>query len=305
MTDVGGYGAALDAVAQDAIEMTTFDERFPPASLNQVVNAQNKAKGLFVNLNRALNNIAQFINKPPQALAAIKAQAPKWVPGGLIAILLAGTNSGTILSLPKPIPMPSIVRTNTTNSTDPNLVDDYFLVTVPDTTPKAFQDFIRTLPDGGRGPQAQYEWPRRYQTYLGRMTRKQAEAVNHNRITAVIGLNRVTVVDGDWRRPAPAKDDKSRLVARRPNWRLEQNIAAPLHQSMLSYWRDLGMNDLNRKMEIAFADPANHQGRGEGGEGYIYEQSAGLGVTVSLFSKGFDMQHQVSFTKSPRHMEVE
>ncbi|KAL8684791.1 MAG: hypothetical protein Q9224_006131, partial [Gallowayella concinna] len=275
-TDTGGLGAALDATLQDATEMTTFDQRFAPSSLNSVVNARNSAKGLFANLNRVLNNIAQFINKPPQALIAFKTYAPLWFPGGLIGLLLAGSNAGVFVSLPKPIPIPVVVATNTTNSTDAYVVDDFFLLTVPNTTVKEYQDFIRTLPDGGSGTQRHYEWPRQYQTYLGRMTRKQAEAVNKNRFVHMIGRNKFEMIR--WG-PSSYPSRKDRLVARRPNWVLEERDPAACHLQMLSFPPRERIDHVERPLP----DGTFH--------GYVHDQSAGFGTSIYIFDTGFRFTH--------------
>ncbi|KAL8765678.1 MAG: hypothetical protein Q9209_007316 [Squamulea sp. 1 TL-2023] len=221
--DVGGLGAALDSTLQDAIEL---DERFGPAALNRVVNAKNKNKALFVDLSRVLNDLSRFINKPPQALLAVKRHSPKWFVGGSIALLLAGSDSPTISAWPAPIPV--IVPSNSTNTTNERIVADYFIVTVPNTTVKAFQDFIKTLPDKGVGTQRHYEWPRQYQTYLGRMTRQDAEVVNKDRIVAVIGPNKLDKIRWGPHKDAHGKDkmlsrsdrgsNRTKLVARRPAW---------------------------------------------------------------------------------------
>ncbi|KAL8681480.1 MAG: hypothetical protein Q9186_002426 [Xanthomendoza sp. 1 TL-2023] len=290
--NTGGLGAALDATLQDATEMTTFNQRFAPSSINSVVNARNSAKGLFANLNRVLNNIAQFINKPPQALIALKTHAPLWFPGGVIGFLLAGSNAGVFVSLPKPIPIPVVVATNTTNSTNAYVVDDFFLLTVPNTTVKEYQDFIRTLPDGGSGTQRLYEWPRQYQTYLGRMTRKQAEAVNKHRIVHMIGRNKFKKIPWAPSSYLPEKgpmlsrsepdSNRTRLVARRPNWHLLERDPASVHLRMLSY-------PFHRQMYRMMT------GRWVDGHlvpySYTHELSSGAGATIYVFDRGFRFTH--------------
>ncbi|KAL8782183.1 MAG: hypothetical protein Q9213_005619 [Squamulea squamosa] len=269
--DVGGLGAALDSTLQDAIEM---DERFGPAALNRVVDAKNKNKALVGDLNRVLNDISQLINKPPQALLAVKRHSPKWFVGASIALLLAGSDSPTISAWAQPIPM--IVPSNSSNSTRERIVADYFIVTVPNTGVKAFQAFIKTLPDKGVGTQHHYDWPRQYQTYLGRMTRQDAETVNKNRIFAVIGPNKLDKIRWGPHKDSPKKDKmlshsdsgshRTKLAARRPAWQVEERENSFLHLRMLSFLPTSPIATLHDNMDFSTE--------------YKHEKTSGKGCTI-------------------------
>ncbi|KAL8992214.1 MAG: hypothetical protein Q9169_007275 [Polycauliona sp. 2 TL-2023] len=204
--DVGGLGAGLDAIELDA---------FPPADISRVVSVQNANRNLFNVLKGTLSDLANIITHPPAALQLLKKNSPAYVAGGAVLTLLSKTNGGSIGALPW----------NAVGAKKGR--NEYFMVTVPNTPVKVFHDFIRKLPDKGAGPQRLYDWPRQYQTYVGKLTRKEAEAVNTASIIAVISGNRIRVVGEPMAiEGEPAGKDRmlSRSALRSNGTRLESRM---------------------------------------------------------------------------------
>ncbi|KAL8767562.1 MAG: hypothetical protein Q9209_005979 [Squamulea sp. 1 TL-2023] len=291
--DVGGYGAAIDAALDESIEM---QERFPPAAKSQIFDVQKSNRGLFGKLKDVLQDVSQCISKPEQCLQVVAKNKRAFAVGGPILALLAQQGSARVAALPRPIvpPMP-------TNSTEARkkLDDQYFIVTVEGTTVAAYQKFIRSLPDRGSGVQRHYDWPRRYQTYLARMTELEAHAVNGNRIVDMIGSNRINVqkpllsnyVNAERKNlagPRPnRKIDGTRRVARAPPkpgvkyspFVLERRLHSDLHLRMLSTHPQATVSGLQYTMSDTQYD-------------YLHEQSSGKGITVYIYDVGFDLTHE-------------
>lgn len=232
-----------------------------------------------------MGDLGRIITNPPQALQLLKKHSPAYVAGGTVLALLSQSNGGSIGALPW----------NAVGAKKGR--DDYFLVTVPNTTVKAFQDFIRNLPDKGVGPQRLYDWPRQYQTYLGRMTRQEAEAVNKDRIVAVIGPNRMRVVSEPITKESKptAKGRKLSRSDQRSNetipkrqtpdgpWYLERRAPDAFQLQMLSYSPDKFMSQLGSSR--IRQSPRNY---------YLHERTSGRGATIYVLGKGFTLSHQVS-----------
>ncbi|KAL8893276.1 MAG: hypothetical protein Q9192_005427, partial [Flavoplaca navasiana] len=182
--DVGGLGAGLDIIEMDA---------WPPADVKRVFEIRKANRGLFNGLKDILSDVAQIIQKPQSSLPLLMKHRKAFATGGSILALLAASNEARISSLPTPKPRQPLLF----NATEESKKDDdhFFIVTVQGTTVEAYLKFIEGLPDKGTGEQRHYEWPRRYQTYLARMTEKQAQAVNGNRLVDMIGSNRHTMHD--------------------------------------------------------------------------------------------------------------
>ncbi|KAL8837209.1 MAG: hypothetical protein Q9176_005840 [Flavoplaca citrina] len=290
--DVGGLGAALDSSLADAYEL---NQRFPPADVSKVVQAQAANKALSEDLKLVLKDLAGFITRPTQSLATIKRHAPKFVIGGTILALMAKSDSAVIATFPKPV---SIV-VGPSNSTTKKPVSEYFMVTVENTPVEAFQKYIVTLPDRGAGRQKHYDWPRKYQTYVGNMTQEEALAVNENsklngqRIIDMIGPNQIRI---SWyrkhtspRRPQEAFSDlktssnETVLLSRaNPNWEVQRRARSALHLRMLSYKPGERLRDLKSVPQL--------------GPGVLYdyqhEVTSGKGATVYILDLGFDLQHE-------------
>ncbi|KAL8895691.1 MAG: hypothetical protein Q9207_008063, partial [Kuettlingeria erythrocarpa] len=184
---VGGLGAGLEGIELDT---------FASADISRIVEVQNNNRALYTDIRSTLNSLVRFINKPPQALQLIKKEAPKWVIGGTILGLMGKSGSSSINSFPRTkvistSPQPAVPTESE------KAVNEYFLVTVPDTNVEVFQAWIKGLPDKGAGVQQYYDWPRVYQTYKTKMTRQEAEIVNLDRIVGHIGANLIRIVEFD------------------------------------------------------------------------------------------------------------
>lgn len=110
---------------------------FPPADISHVVSVHNANRKLFDILKETLGDLARIVASPPQALQLLKQHSPACMAGGAVLALLSQSNGGSIGALPW-----NAVRAKKGR-------DEYFLVTVPNTTEKAFHDFIQMLPDKG------------------------------------------------------------------------------------------------------------------------------------------------------------
>lgn len=283
---MGGLGAALDSSLSDAYEL---NERFPPQDVSKVVQAQTANKALSADLKTVLNDLAQFITRPSQSLQTIKRHAPKFVIGGTILALLAKSDSAVIVDFPKPVP----IIVGPSNSTTKEPVDEFFMVSMVGTSVEAFQRFIQTLPDGGVGPQRHYDWPRKYQTYLGRMTLEEALAVNENslldgkRVIDMIGPNKIKSYDFEER------SNRTTLLPRvNPNWEVQRRPESYLHLRMLSC-------DPQRRLDRLQYQPKT----GAGAQfDYQHDAGSGRGATIYDLDRGFDLKHQVSLYLAPFRM---
>lgn len=256
--------------------------------------AQAANKALSEDLKLVLKDLAGFITRPTQSLATIKRHAPKFAIGGTILALMAKSDSAVIATFPKPVP----IIVGPSNSTTKKPVEEFFMISMVGTSVEGFQRFIQTLPDGGVGPQKHYDWPRKYQTYVGRMTLQEALAVNENsvqdgkRIIDMIGPNKIQTLNYTSlrsSRKASSDFDKrpngTTLLPRvDPNWEILRRPESVLHLRMLSYDPQRPMNGL--KDQPATGAGAQYD--------YLYDSSSGRGATIYVTDYGFDFQHQVS-----------
>ncbi|KAL8787213.1 MAG: hypothetical protein Q9213_002324 [Squamulea squamosa] len=297
--DVGGYGAGLDTALDESIEL---QERFPPTAKSQIFDMQKSNRGLFSKLKDILQDVSQCITKPAQCLKVVTKYKQAFAVGGPILALLAQQGSARVAALPRPI-IPLMPTNSTEAKRKPD--DQYFIVTVEGTTVEAYQKFIKSLPDKGSGVQRHYDWPRRYQIYLARMTELEAHAANGNRIVDMIGSNRINV-----QKPllsnyvnAERKDligprlnremDRTRLLARAPPkpaakyapFVLERRLHSDLHLRMLSTHPLATVSALQYTMRDTQYD-------------CLHEQSSGKGITVYIYDGGFDLTHE-EFDRGP------
>ncbi|KAI4136413.1 MAG: hypothetical protein L6R39_007800, partial [Caloplaca ligustica] len=279
--DVGGLGADLAGIELDT---------FPPADINRVVEIQNANRALYSEIKDTLKDIAQLINRPPQALQTLKKHAPAFAVGGTILGLLGKSDSVSINALPKTKATGTSPHPAAPTESE-KVADDYFLTTVPGTAVKDFQNFIRTLPDKGSGPQRHYDLPLQYQTYLGHMTRLDAGIVNRNPMVGFIGLNRrgnVTIQHGcidTSKEDGIAGRSTSRFNSTRvstrdaANWVIKQQAGSPLHLRMLSS----DPHDLIAFHEFSLNEPQYD---------YMYEGTEGRGAAIYVVDAGFGLTHQ-------------
>ncbi|KAL8671755.1 MAG: hypothetical protein Q9168_003750 [Polycauliona sp. 1 TL-2023] len=276
--DVGGLGAGLDAIELDA---------FPPADISRVVSVQNANRNLFNTLKGTLSDVARIVNNPPAALQLLKKHSPAYVAGGAVLTLLAKSNGGSIGALPW----------NAVGAKKGR--NEYFLVTVPNTPVKVFNDFIRGLPDKGIGPQRLYDWPRQYQTYVGKMTREEAAVVNRDGIVAVIGANSMIVV-GEPATFEPEASEKDRMSSRSnqrsnetrlesrvdppPSLFLERRAPLAYQLQMLSFKREKLIKPLTQNRH----KPENY---------YLHDRTSGQGATIYMMGRGFKLTSHQEFVR--------
>ena len=288
-------GAALDSSLADAYEL---NQRFPPADVSKVVQAQAANKALSEDLKLVLKDLAGFITRPTQSLATIKRHAPKFVIGGTILALMAKSDSAVIATFPKPVP----IIVGPSNSTTKKPVSEYFMVTVENTPVEAFQKYILTLPDRGAGRQQHYNWPRKHQTYVGNMTQEEALAVNENsvqdgkRIIDMIGPNVDMIPEAHRYNASPKSQQPASIEPDRrfnqtilhpradPAWEVRRRAESSLHLRMLSH-------DPGRRLDLLQDQPLT----GTGAQyDYQYEATAGEGAAIYVLDDGFSFQHEVS-----------
>ncbi|KAL8878659.1 MAG: hypothetical protein Q9198_003578, partial [Flavoplaca austrocitrina] len=279
--DVGALGAGLDAVEMDA---------WPPADVNRVFEIRKANRGLFNGLKDILSDVAQIIQKPQSSLPLLMKHREAFATGSSILALLAASNEARINSLPIPKRRQPLLF----NATEETKKDDdhFFIVTVQGTTVEAYLKFIEGLPDKGTGEQRHYDWPRRYQTYLARMTEKQAQAVNGNRLVDMIGSNRVRVLPAGGKSkdrpgdPLHRNTDGAKVYARDPPipntlppWSVKRRPGTDLHLRMLSAHPQGILSNLQHTMHDEQYD-------------YQYEKSSGKGTTVYVLDSGFNFEHE-------------
>ncbi|KAL8892774.1 MAG: hypothetical protein Q9215_000366 [Flavoplaca cf. flavocitrina] len=279
--DVGALGAGLDAVEMDA---------WPPADVNRVFEIRKANRGLFNGLKDILSDVAQIIQKPQSSLPLLMKHRKAFATGSSILALLAASNEARINSLPIPKRRQPLLF-NATEETEKD-DDHFFIVTVQGTTVEAYLKFIEGLPDKGTGEQRHYDWPRRYQTYLARMTEKQAQAVNGNRLVDMIGSNRVRVLPAGGKSknrpgdPLHRNTDGAKVYARDPPipntlppWSVKRRPGTDLHLRMLSALPQGILSNFQHTMHDEQYD-------------YQYEKSSGKGTTVCVLDSGFNFEHE-------------
>ncbi|KAL8979047.1 MAG: hypothetical protein Q9205_005527 [Flavoplaca limonia] len=279
--DVGALGAGLDAVEMDA---------WPPADVNRVFEIRKANRGLFNRLKDILSDVAQIIQKPQSSLPLLMKHRKAFATGSSILALLAASNEARINSLPIPKRRQPLLS-NATEETEKD-DDHFFIVTVQGTTVEAYLKFIEGLPDKGTGEQRHYDWPRRYQTYLARITEKQAQAVNGNRLVDMIGSNRVRVLPAGGKSkdrpgdPLHRNTDGAKVYARDPPipntlppWSVKRRPGTDLHLRMLSAHPQGILSNLQHTMHDEQYD-------------YQYEKSSGKGTTVYVLDSGFNFEHE-------------
>lgn len=274
LIDVGGLGAGLEA-----IEMNTIDA----AEIPEVVEIQNANRLLYTELQDTLNDIARFITRPPQGLQSLKKRAPAYVAGGAVVGLLAKGPSAVVGFHPKATSPGPSQPTETTKGED----DEFVLLTVPGTTVEAFHKFIPNLPDKGIGEKVYYDWPSRYQTYLGHMTLEQAKTVNQDPIVNMIAPNKITGMTRNLRPVAgknhevqdssSERNNRTKLVARNLGTRRQSD----LHLRMISADPSKYLGSLHEYQNYPLFD-------------YTFDESLGHGVTIYVIDSGFDFRHKVS-----------
>ncbi|KAL8743679.1 MAG: hypothetical protein Q9184_008085, partial [Pyrenodesmia sp. 2 TL-2023] len=277
--DVGGLGAGFDGIELDT---------FAPADITRIVEAQNANRALYTDVRQTLNSVVQFINQPPQALQVIKQEAPKWVIGGTILGLMGKSGSSSINSFPRTKVTSTSPQPAAPTESD-KVVNEYFLVTVPDTPVKVFQTWIKGLPDKGAGVQEHYDWPRVYQTYLTRMTHQEAEVVNKDLIVGHIAPNQMEVTfynrvntrtNEKLSSRSQRTSNETRLGTRRlPEFQLWRRYGSALHLRMLSTSAIGPVGRLQHTLDNPQFD-------------YLYEGTAGAGADIYVYDAGFQLNHQ-------------
>ncbi|KAL8697238.1 MAG: hypothetical protein Q9224_002413 [Gallowayella concinna] len=283
--DVGGYGAGVDAALGDSIEMT---ERFPPAARAPLFEIQKQNRNLFTQLKDLSSDISQCITKPAVCFEVVTKHKQAFAIGGSVLSLLAQQGVTSIAALPKPI-HPPLANNSTEKKKKPD--NQFFIVTVEGTSMKAYQKFIQSLPDGGSGQQRHYDWPRTYQTYLARMTEKEAQDVNGNSIVDMIGANRIKINRNTYQVQANERGfgqfhSKSQEIGTRLDVRdedstlvLERRNNSDLHLRMLSLFPFSELRDLQHTMDDTQDD-------------YRHEQSLGKGTRIYILEEGFKLHHK-------------
>ena len=286
VSDVGSLGSALDH-----IELRSLNAEDRP----RVTQAKKATSELFNELQSTMTDFLRFISKPPRGLQSLKKHAPVYVAGGFVLGLL-GQGPDIIIAVhshKKPTKTSGHSPSKPTTSKK-SKAPEWLLTTVPNTSVKEFQSFIRTLPDKGVGKQAHYESPTRYQSYVGRMTQKQAEAVNRVLLVDQMVSNEVTIVfdevsdfkiDNGTKHDGLAGHKDLRRNPVDPNVIVQQHDPSFLHLKMLSAPERVTFEDLTTTRET------------DRTLDYAYSQTAGAGTIIYVIDTGFRWTHTVKSLK--------
>ncbi|KAL8830646.1 MAG: hypothetical protein Q9170_005645 [Blastenia crenularia] len=275
--DVGGLGAGLDG-----IELDTLDA----AGVPRVVDVQNANRALYTELSDTLNEIAQFITRPPQGLQSLKKRAPAYLAGGAVLGLLAKGPSAVIGFQPQTKASQVSPAPSQPTETDASK-EEYILSTVPGTTVEAFQKFIADLPDKGIGSKIYCDWPTMYQYYTGKMTLEEALIINRAPIVNAMGPNTMRKsLHSDqpspkrtrWMGESSRERSNGTRLNSRDESRFDTRPDSALHLRMLSADPLINLGHLWHTLN----DPQYD---------YRYEESLGKGMTVYVLDAAFDLSH--------------
>lgn len=257
-----------------------------------------------------LSDITRFITNPPSGLVDFKRIAAQFGVGGTIVGLTGVTfnfiihrgdhngngdgngndgNNGN-----RGQQTTATASATATSSTSKATPTEWLLNTVRGTSRAAFEDFVSTLPDRGKGKRIIY--PKlKYQNYVGKMTLDEAKAVSKNPIVDQIGSNdpmkEMDSRENSGGNPQPSKSTRRQSDRRAvPDGHKHDRRAAnavyqrgsPLHLKMISLPKDQRVSDLNEFHTDEFTE-------------YTYDDNAGgRGSFVYVLDCGFNFRHPVS-----------
>ena len=202
-----------------------------------------------------------------------------WIHGQQsIQNLASGSPKGT----PTPTASASSSASSSSNTAEPT---QWILNTVPGTSVEAFDKFIKTLPDRGQGTRIVFP-NLRDQSYVGLMTRAQAEEVNKNPIVDQISgaSAEYRVHDngsdfyGEYNNDSIIESGHHKITSRAPRLDFVTEEFPYEHLHLLSWPPDRNF------LDSPYVPT----------EKYIREQSDGEGTFVYVLDSGVDFSHIVS-----------
>ena len=157
---------------------------------------------------------------------------------------------------------------------------NWYLNTVPGTSVKDFQTWIKTLPDKGLGRQSVFETSN-YQGYVGRWTLNEAKIINEDPIVDMQVCNdKITSYSNFVFDNTTAFSDNELTRRANPSKIYKYNLS-PRYLRMLSLPKN---RDISSLPADGVDDPMLD---------YAAESSAGAGTFVYIFDHGFNFSHPV------------
>ncbi|KAL8880406.1 MAG: hypothetical protein Q9198_002180, partial [Flavoplaca austrocitrina] len=274
---ISNVANAIDAVSSD---ISALSAEFDAIELTDFTDGQAKViKTAQSNLQKAANSVSALSPRLKAAVNTPRVKTTAAVVGGLLTQGLV-VDAIYFFTRPDNPLSPKAVPPIVAASDDEDAPSEWYINTVPGTSVKAFQEWIKGLPDRGLGRQYVYDGAN-FQSYVGKWTREQAIIIHENAIVShqvpnifqEVHLNAVQS-NASWARKdfvqRRDEDESPEIVADQDN---------VLHLSMLSMPKGEDWGDL---LADAAAD----------GKPYIYEKSAGSGITVYILDSGINWEHQ-------------
>ncbi|KAL8685172.1 MAG: hypothetical protein Q9224_005931, partial [Gallowayella concinna] len=178
------------------------------------------------------------------------------------------------------------------NSTGPSMPREWIFNTVPGTSVKDFQAFIKTLPDRGAGRQKIYKHLD-YQNYITKMTKEEALLVSKDRIVDMLtSNNRVKPIFG-FLGNEMANDLVSKALTERADDRIviKSTPYAQKYQAILSNVRYRKISDIPFDPQTGYYD-------------YVHDETEGRGTFVYVFDGGYEWDHQEFTDRHPEEYLV-
>ncbi|KAL8671929.1 MAG: hypothetical protein Q9168_003585 [Polycauliona sp. 1 TL-2023] len=153
--------------------------------------------------------------------------------------------------------------------------EDWYLNTIPGTSVKAFQAWIKTLPDKGLGRQHIYA-SSKFQSYVGKWTEEESIIIHQDPMVSHQVRNRPCGIREDFIQSSMSQPYDKSLQKRVDNPIIAQKPNSYRYQKILSLQRRLNIHG------VPDHDPLYD---------YTYEQSAGAGTFIYDFDEYFDWNH--------------
>lgn len=284
-----GTDASDLAAAGESIELSSFGE----GEITDILNMQDGLNNLRDLLKGDLSDITKFITNPPGGLRDFKRIAAQFGVGGTIAGFTGVSLNYIIHYNDHGGQQTTATATATaTSSASTATPSEWVLNTVLGTSREAFEDFVSTLPDRGKGERIIFP-VLDYQTYVGIMTLEDAKAVSKNPIVDQIGSNDpmteqdggklITLVTSELKE---RQDDGHQHDRRVVPTNIVYQHRSPLHLRMISLPKDNRVTGLNSVDDDPYLQYW-YDARSQGYNSYIY-----------VFDCGFDSNHAVSIVHS-------
>ncbi|KAL9036318.1 MAG: hypothetical protein Q9180_004366, partial [Flavoplaca navasiana] len=269
---ISAAGSALDAAGSDlaaistqveAIELQSLTGGQPAIVQTELANLRNAA-GTVSGLSSRLRGAVNTPGFKAAAIVVASIATEQYILQSLY-FFLSQDNPLAPGTIPPVLVPPS----------DDNKPTDWFLNTVPGTSVKTFQEWIKGLPDKGLGRQHIFAGSN-YQSYAGTWTKEEAQIINQDPIVDHQVPNvRLMHAWGFFERNSTALSEDG----------LQKRVDSPTIVTYERSQRHLKILSLFPNTNIADASNTNPL------LDYAFEVSAGLGTFVYVFDGGYNWNH--------------